>query len=307
MIESGTRKIQPAGACTPVVARWLRGTTAAAVVWLSAGCMSWTPGWEQMPVTEPSVTQSNLSELERRLDLAGTEPELRAVIASLESATVAPADSTARLTRLAEAHILYGAAHASSRGDKGMHYERGLQYAERAMATNAAFLERVERGESIVEASAALTRREGEAMLLWVTGVSYHFREVLSGPGRVLSSRRIMQTAGMLERLMEIAPELEHGAVPFSLAIYNIARPPWAGRDLERAEELLARAETLGPESMLIPWGRAKYLHSRTGDLDAFERDLRQVLDLDPRAASTPYSWNVYFQRDAEKMLEASR
>ena len=59
---------------------------------------------------------------------------------------------------------------------------------------------------------------------------------------------------------MELDPAYEHGAVPFSLAIYFIGLPASAGRDLERSAELFAQSVADAPTSLLAPWGRAKYL-----------------------------------------------
>ena len=102
---------------------------------------------------------------------------------------------------------------------------------------------------------------------------------------------------------MELDPAYEHGAVPCSLAVYVIGRPASAGRDLERSAELLAQSIADAPTSLLARWGRAKYLHVRTGDRAAFRQDLEWVLAQDPAQAESPRRWNVYFQRDARDLL----
>jgi len=91
--------------------------------------------------------------------------------------------------------------------------------------------------------------------------------------------------------------------VPFSLAIYFIGLPASAGRDLARSAELFAEASADAPTSLLAPWGRAKYLHVKTGDRAAFRQDLEWVLAQDPARAESPLRWNAYFQRDARDLL----
>ena len=285
----------------------ISGSIGVILVLTAAGCMSWTPGWETSMDGVNGHPSATIAEADALFDQADDAASLARSISAYESAAAGADDRLHVQTRLAEANILYGAAYASGRREKAAYYERGLRHAERAMATNDGFRDRVEAGESIAEASAVLGRDEAEAMLLWVTGVSYYFREALTTPGRIASFRTISQTGPVLERLMSIDPELEHGAVPFSLAIHYIARPPWAGRDLDRAAELFDQAGAISPRSLLIPWGRAKYLHSRTGDHRAFVRDLEWVVEQDPRTAATPYPWNVYIQRDAREMLSSTR
>ncbi|MDX1584286.1 MAG: TRAP transporter TatT component family protein [Thermoanaerobaculia bacterium] len=267
------------------------------------GCMSWTRGWEPMPSDEASGPDITVEEADRRFAAADDVSDLERVIEAY-TANLTEASSPLHLhTRLAEAHVLYGAAYANSRAEKRRHYELGLRHAERAMATNREFRERVESDASVAEASRSLGEAEMEAMLIWVTGVSYYFKEGLSIVGKVMSFRTISETREVLDRLMELDPEFENGAVPFSLAIHYIARPPWAGRDIPRARELFDQAVSISPDSLLIRWGRAKYLHARTGDERAFREDLEWVVERDPREAATPYRWNVYFQRQAEQML----
>lgn len=268
------------------------------------GCMSWTRGWESPPVAPVSPAQRmTIAQADALFDEAGDGASVRRAIDAYESLLTGSAADLPVHTRLAEAHVLYGAAYAASRAEKRRHYQAGLSHAEQAMATNPEFRKRISSGASVAEATVVLGEPEMEAMLIWVTGVSYYFKEGVGVFGKVLAFRTISQTRDVLERLMELDPEFEEGAVPFSLAIHYIARPPWAGRDLPRALELFDRAVAISPESLLIRWGRAKYLHSRTGDTKALRNDLEWVISHDPRDAATPYHWNVYFQRDAKEML----
>jgi hypothetical protein len=272
-------------------------------------CMSWTPGWQgsSLPAGsaahgEPSPS-SALANAEALFENAGDASRLQQAIREYEALLPTAADPGPVLARLSEAHILFGAAYADGKRAKAHAYTTGIRYAERAMAENPAFLRRVTAGEPLGDASAELGRAEIRPMLFWVTGVSYYYKECLGGLGHLLQFRWMLRTRQVMERMMELDPAYEHGAVPFSLAIYYIGLPASAGRDLERSAELLAQSVADAPTSLLAPWGRAKYLHVRTGDRAAFRQDLEWVLAQDPGRAESPLRWNVYFQRDARDLL----
>jgi len=271
----------------------------------ATGCMSWTPGWEMEIRTLPSDgPTADHEEALHRLDTAANAAELRQAIDGFRSIIAEEPDDLAALERLSEAMILYGAAYANDQEEKASWYVSGIQMAERAMASNEGFRTRVEAGESISAASGSLGRDEMRPMLFWVTGVSYYFKECLTGFGRAVSFRSMMRAKVLMDRMLELDPGFERGAVLFSHAIYHIAAPPGAGRDLDLAAEYFDRAIEAGPSSLLVRWGRAKYFHVKTGDRDAFRRDLEWVLAQDPRTASSAYAWNVYFQSDARVMLD---
>lgn len=277
--------------------------------------MTWTPGWETPSVSDGAGAAAGalapaeaagaaLARAEKLFENADDGERLRQAIREYEAALPSASDPGAVLARLSEAHILHGAAYADGKRAKAHAYTTGIRYAERAMALNPAFLSRVEAGDSLGEASAELTRAEIRPMLFWVTGVSYYYKECLGGLGHLLQFRWMLRTRQVMERMMALDPTYEHGAVPFSLAIYFIGLPPSAGRDLARSAELFAAAIADAPTSLLAPWGRAKYLHVKTGDRAAFRQDLEWVLAQDPARAESPLRWNVYFQRDARDLLD---
>ena len=276
---------------------------------LVGGCMSWTPGWEGSPLPAGSASaggqspSSALAGAEALFENAADASGLQRAIGEYEALLPSAPDPGAVLARLSEAHILFGAAYADGKNAKAHAYTTGIRYAERTMAGNPDFLRRVAAGAPLGEASAELTRAEIRPMLFWVTGVSYYYKECLGGLGHLLQFRWMLRTRQVMERMMELDPAYEHGAVPFSLAIYYIGLPASAGRDLERSAELFAQSVADAPTSLLAPWGRAKYLHARTGDRAAFRRDLEWVLAQDPARAESPLRWNVYFQRDARELL----
>jgi len=272
---------------------------------LLAGCATWTPGWEEPPGPAPDVGAAHDAEAARAaLRDAADGAQIDAAIADLEAALATAPDHAALGLDLADAHILRGAAYTQGRRNKRNEFRRGIRHAEQIMGRNAEFRARVDAGQPIGEAASALGEDELRAMVLWVTGVFYYFREGLNPLQRVLQFDRLEQTRPVLEHALALDPEYEHGVLPFSLAIYYIAVPGFAGRDFDFADELLDQAIAVPGTSLLPQWGRAKYLHVARGDRDAFRRDLEWVVAQDPRAADSPYYWNVFIQRSARDLLD---
>jgi hypothetical protein len=250
--------------------------------------MRWEPGYRLELDASNGITRAEADAL---FDRAGDAQTLQAAIAAYERMS---GDPRHRFARLAEGPILYGAAHAQGKRAKRDAYHRGIRFAERALAENPVYLKTLD--------PADLGPEDVKAMLMWVTGVSYLYKECKSGFGYILYYRWALDSKAMIERLLSIDRGAEHGAALFSQAIYQIGLPKKLGGDLEQAAATLAEAESLSPGSLLIRWGRARYLYGQTGDRAAQRADLRGVLD--PANGPNPYAWNPYFQEDARRLLK---
>jgi hypothetical protein len=75
------------------------------------------------------------------------------------------------------------------------------------------------------------------------------------------------------------------------------------GGDLKKAEELFEKAVEVGPKWLYIKFARAKYLHTKRQDKEAFTKDLEWVIEQDPHKADSPYPANVWMQAQAKDML----
>lgn len=270
------------------------------------GCSAWKPGWtDAAPPTagapgDLSAVLAKASVLAANADDRG---KLAEVIALYESALARSPGDYDVLTELCQWKILDAAAYAATLREKKQGFEAGIRACERALYTNGDFRDLVDRGVPIEQAARVLTRREESAMVFWVTGVSYYFKECMRGIATLTGIPLIRKTEPMLKRMTEIDPDYGHGAVYFSRGIFYLGLPKFAGGDRVKSAELLDRAQELGPDSLLVRWGRAKYFHFEMRNREAFERDLRWVTQQDPHQASTAYAWNVYFQRDAARLL----
>ena len=273
---------------------------------LLSGCMTWSPGWENKPIQSPELINGGptLSRAAADAELAEAREAMaiRKAIAGYIAALEDSPDDAALLDDLADAHILYGAAWARSTREKAVWYRAGIRYAERSMATNERFRKRVQGGAGVGDAATELGPHQVRTMLLWVTGVSYYFKECL-GVRQLLHFRWMLRTREVMEHMLAVDPEFGGGAVLFSLGIYHLALPPGAGRDLDRSREFLDAAVAVSPTSLLTRWGRAKYFHVMTGDREAFRRDLEWVIAQPSETPDNTLAWNLYFQRDARETL----
>ncbi len=268
------------------------------------GCMKWEPGWQlDMDLNQGSVPIDLVSQADQAFALATDGPKLKSAIDLYRKASTQPQEAIHALNRLAECQILYGAAYAKSKREKRMWYREGIRFAERAMAENPQFRDLMLSETPLDEAIPTLREDDLKAMLLWVTGVSYYYKECLGAFGHIIHFQWVKKSQSMLNRMLELNRSYEFGAVLFSQAIYDIALPESVGGSLARAESTLKEAELYAEGSLLVRWGRAKYLHSRTGDIAEMLKDLNWVLGQDPKLAPSPLAWNIYFQEDARKML----
>lgn len=284
----------------------LRIVVIATLVVSMAGCVKWKPGWEM--VTEPSAEARPAEPMRIEADAAAlradSREDLEQAIGLYRQALAEDPEDGVTLARLSEYTTLLAAGYTDSRGDKAQLYIAAVQYAERALFTNPDFRDRVEAGMGRDEAVEVLGENDMYAMHFWVTALSYYFKECLNPIRYPFNMRWMNRTTTFLTRMQEIDAEFENGASYFAWGIYYMALPRAAGGDRDQARANLEKAVEIAPHSLLARWGRAKYFHVKLKDRDGFVEDLEWVLAQDPEQATSPYPWNVYFQRDARAMLD---
>jgi hypothetical protein len=96
----------------------------------------------------------------------------------------------------------------------------------------------------------------------------------------------------------------EEGAVPFTRAFYYFVVPRSLGGDRDKAAGAFARAVELGPNRLVIRWGRARFFDVLTKNREGFVDDLQWVAARDPETCSDAPAWKAYVQRDAKQLLQ---
>lgn len=273
---------------------------------VTTGCMALRPGWTHETDTTAGVATSEERQTARELwAQADSTESLGAAIEAYETILPrAPRDLDV-LCKLSQCYCLQGAAYAESMAHKKRAYKKAIQLAERALATDPTFLERVQAGASVGEASTVLSEEHMEAMMLWVNGVSYYFKECQSPLQRMVNFRWMARCQQVVDHMESLDPNWGQGAVLFTKAVFFLGLPEFAGGDMIKSAQYFQRAIAAGPRSTLHRWGRAKYYATKIGDREMFISDLQWVLDQPLRASEDPpYPWRVVFHREARSMLE---
>jgi len=208
------------------------------------------------------------------------------------------------LWRLGRYYVVLVFAYSDNRDQKGKYNLTAMRYCEQAMNTNPEFRALMQNGENVWDACRVLTAREIAPLYYWYAGLGSYWKECLS---RVNRLRKLHWGGGIKKvmiRMLEIDPEWAGGHPLYAWAFYYAIIPRIWGGSLKKSEIYFDKAIQAGPNWLYLRWARAKHLHTRTKDREAFEKDLQWVISQDPRKADSPYPANVYFQKDAREMLE---
>lgn len=268
-------------------------------------CVSFKPGWDEFNKKLASDTIGILKQQAKEIESnASTAKDVLKLINTLKKIEKADPYNYYALWKIGNYNILMGAAYAEKTREKKMYYREAIKYCEKAMCTNQSFLTAVKNGEEITGACNNLTINEIDAMGYWYTARFYYFKECMRPFKRVLNTKIPIQNNIMIDCIDELDPNWAGGGNYFSRALYYIAIPEKFGGSKKRASDEFTKAVEIGPSYLANRWGRAKYLYQLIGNTDAFKSDLEWVISQDPKKSSNTYPWNVYFQRDAQKLLD---
>lgn len=270
-----------------------------------SGCLSLAP--TSTATREPSRTDNVsalLARAEEQRRAADTREKVATLIATYESVLKVDPEHFQSLSNLAQYHILLGTGYSDKRSQKKRHFKEAITYSERIMYLNSDFRKRINAGQTLWQASEVLTTNEADGMGWWSTAVFYYFKECIPDAFKIFNVQWIKRNKVFLDRIEAVDPDWKNGANYFNLGIYYLALPKSVGGDLKRSAEYLQKAESVGPDRLLIPWGRAKYYYYNQKNRQGFEKDLEWVLAQDPhRPTGDTYPWAVYFQTQARSLL----
>jgi tetratricopeptide (TPR) repeat protein len=278
-----------------------------AIIGLS-GCFSWDPGWKSIKDTGKKGDVSGLiAQANKQIADADSKEKLTDLIRTYEQVLeIEPANYEA-LWSLGRYYVLMGVAYSDNVKLKKEYYLKATQMCERGMYTNSEFKKLVDGGTPVWDASSVLTIREMEAMDYWYTALGWYFKECMNPVEKILNIRNIGRSKKILDRMMAIDPAWAGGHPYTLMATYYAVVPSIMGGDLKKSSEYYNKADDAGAGWLYVRFDRAEFLHAKTGDREAFRKDLEWVLAQDPHKALSPYPWNVYFQREAKKMMEQNK
>ena len=284
--------------------KWLVALCGAVIIGLSGCYSSGDPGWIGIKDLDRKGDVSGLiAQANRQIAEADTKEKLVDLIRTYEQVLeIEPANYEA-LWSLGRYYLLMAYGYSDSVDLKKEYYIKERQMCERGMYTNSGFKKLVDEGATIWDASSALTIREIESMYYWYTAKGNYFAECMNPVEKIFSIRDPGGTKKMIDRMMAIDPAWGGGHPYTALAMYYATLPSFMGGDLKKASEYFNKADEAGAGWLYVRFQRANLLHRKTKDREAFRKDLEWVLAQDPHKALSPYPWNVFFQREAKKML----
>ncbi len=271
---------------------------------ITLGCMSRKSEWKSVEEpTEKGSTFALIVKANRQIDEADSKEEVLALVHTYESILRIDPANYEGLSSLGSYYLLVGMAYSDNMREKETYYKKAMNCCERAMHTNRDFRGLIAQGEEPWEACGALSKREIESMYYWYTAASAYWSECLGRTGKLLNRKKPSRFNKMMKRVGEVDPSWEEGRAHYAKAVYYSILSDFYGGDLKKAAYFFRRCIKEGPDRLSRRWGRAKYLYTRKDNRKGFKEDLEWVIARDPKSAEGSYPWNVYFQRDAKKML----
>jgi hypothetical protein len=268
-------------------------------------CTSFKPGWGEFNEKSSSENIKELFQKAYKIESTASSAEsLLLLIDAFKKVEQADPNNYHALWNIGSYNILMGAAYANNIKDKKTYYREAIKYCQKAMSTNDAFSIELKKVKNITEAFKKLSINEVDAMGYWYTARFYYFKECLKPIGKIMNTKIIFQNNKMIECIDKLDANWGGGGNYFSRALYYIAVPKKFGGSKERANNEFSKAIEIGPNYLVHRWGRAKYLYNLTGEKNGFKTDLEWVISQNPSNAGNTYPWNIYFQEDAQKMLD---
>jgi len=269
-----------------------------------SNCVQREEGWKQFkqPTKTGDVTVL-LEKAQSQINEADTQEKVLEFIKTYESVLEIDPYNYEALWRLARWLPFLANAYLDSTEDKKKFYMEARKYSEQAMYTNPEFKNLVDRGAKVWEACTVLSNREMAPMFYWYLAGGSYYMQCLSWPSRLINFRQPLRGKKILARMMEINPTWAGGHPYYAWAVRYSLLPKLMGGDLQKAEEFFDKAIEAGPNWMYIRHSRAKFLHRKKKDREAFKKDLEWLLAQDPHKADSPYPANVWFQAEAREML----
>lgn len=269
------------------------------------GNLSWEEGWKLVRDTGGKGDVGRLiKKANAQIAAADTEEKVRELILTYEEVLEIDPGNYEALWSLGRYYMLLGIGYSGGKREMEECFFRAIRYCERGMYTNSEFKKLVDGGTKEWDAVAALTVREIAAMYYWYGALGNIYRICMNPVEKIINMRWVGRNKKMLLRMMEIDPAWGGGHPYQAIASYYAVLPRVLGGDLKKAAYYFQKADEAGPDWLYVRFWRAVVLHRKTGDREAFIKDLQWVIAQDPRKARSPYPWNVFFQREAKKMLE---
>ncbi len=277
-------------------------------LFMLSGCgkKCWHSSWQEAGQATGSIQGELLyTEARIKLELAADRESIMASMDSMQRVLAADPAHKEALAYLGNLHILLGTAYTTDVEEKVSHFRQAMKYCELAMYVNPQFRAAVGDGKEPWEASQTLQAEDAPAMLFWVTALQYEFKEGMTLPAKIINVGWLRHGITFLDRIEQVAPEFGNGAVEFAYSICYLALPSVLGGDTDLGKNYLEKSIARGKGYLLPTWGKGKYFHQVTGDVESSRKDLLWVASQKPEDYKDLYPWRMHFIADAKVQLDA--
>ncbi len=288
-----------------VLFRSLTATVFLILFAFATGCISWEPGWTM--IEKPSMkgdVKALLAKANAQISRADTREKMGDIITTYEAIIKIDPMNYEALWGLGRYYHHMAIAYSRDKAEKEQLTRKGIEFCEMAMYCNDSFRKEIDRGRTVFEAYTHLSKNEFNALYYWYINLGVLYKDCNNILAQAINYRLASKFKPILQFMVELDPLSGGGHAYWALALYYIRLPKLMGGDLVKGDELFRKCIEIGPRWIDKRWGRAKYLYTKTGNREAFKKDLEWVVAQDPHRADSPYPANVIFQRDAREMLE---
>lgn len=276
----------------------------AAVLAVSA-CGSEEGGWKSVgPATATGDVKALMASAEPLYTTADTGEKVKDVIAAYEKILAIEPTNFEVLGRLGEFTYLYAYIYAADKKDKAEYYKKSVRYCERAMYTNPKFKELVDKGTPVWEAVNVLSEREFFPIFYLYCANGNYWNECLGTFSKLLHFQGVKRNKKLLDRMTAINPDAMGGNVHMLWGAAASIVPGYMGGDIKKAAEYFDRAIKINPDFMCHYYVRARYLHTKEKNREAFRKDLNYILAREYKKNLFPYVWFAAYKYKAKQLLD---
>lgn len=269
-----------------------------------AGCISWDEGWKAKVQAgakgDVNALLASAASLETTADSADRVNNL---INAYEKVIAVDPGNYEALRKLGEFTHLYAYIYANDKKTKAEYYLKSLNYSERAMYTNPKFKAMADQGKQVWECADTLTMNEMEAMFYWYVAAGQYWTECFGTLSHLVNFRYPARGAIVLKRMSDIDPDWGYGRVHMAWGAAYAILPGFLGGDKGKSADEFAKSIKVAPEALVHYFVRARYLHVKNGDREAFRKDLEHVIDADAKKTGHYYAWNAGYKKKAKELL----
>lgn len=269
---------------------------------LLAGCIS-VPKPGQVENMDEAASGITLEQADAAYQSASNADEVMEVIRLFDSILASDPDNLTAILRLSHLYIYKGAVLETKGSKKKEAFVEAMAYAEKAMMLMPEFREKIQNDVEVWDAVAVLDKTYVSAIGFWSIALFYQFDECLNTAVKPLNLKWIRRAEQMLNVAYQLEPGWGAGQLDFSFGIIYLM-PEAVGGDIEKSKTYFDKAVNAYPDWLINRWGRARYYYKKTGETEAQMEDLAWVLQQDAEKAPGPLFWNLYFQAEAERLIE---